>query len=123
VGACFAVCNDMGHAFTEPIYHECLEIELAGLGMPFLSKPPLTLTCRERTLCHSFIPDFVCSDLEIKAVSTFKDKHRAEVIYYVHGGNFALGSLVKFGSFPKVQFERLLPKPRPPVQSTEEIDL
>jgi GxxExxY protein len=28
IGACFAVCGDKGCGFLEPVYHECLEIEL-----------------------------------------------------------------------------------------------
>ncbi len=28
IGACFEVYNEKGSGFTEPIYQECLEIEL-----------------------------------------------------------------------------------------------
>jgi GxxExxY protein len=28
IGACFAVYGDKGRGFLEPVYHECLEIEL-----------------------------------------------------------------------------------------------
>jgi hypothetical protein len=41
IGACFEVYKHKGCGFHEPIYHECLEIELEGI--PFLSKPPQTL--------------------------------------------------------------------------------
>jgi len=126
VGACFAVYNDKGHAFTEPIYHECLEIEFAQLGLPFHSKPPITLTYRGRTLTHAFIPDFVCFErivVEIKAVSTLTDEHRAQVINYVNAADFALGLLINFGHFPKVQFERYLPGQRPPKLSPSDIVL
>ncbi len=87
VGACFAVYNEKGHCYTEPVFHECLEIEFEHLGIPFLSKPPLKLTYRGRTLTHTFEPDFFCFeriDLEIKAVSALTDAHRAQVINYVH---------------------------------------
>jgi hypothetical protein len=43
IGACFEVYKDKGCGFHEPIYHECLEIELEFQGIPFLSKPPQTL--------------------------------------------------------------------------------
>jgi GxxExxY protein len=111
VGACFAVYNEKGHCFTEPIFHECLEIELEHLGIPFLSKPPLKLTYRSRTLTHTFEPDFLCYErivLEIKAVQALTDAHRAQVINYVHTADLDLGLLVNFGSYPNLQWERFL---------------
>ncbi len=42
VGACFAVYKEKGCGFLEPVYHECLEIELELQGIPFQSKAPRT---------------------------------------------------------------------------------
>ena len=50
IGACFEVYKDKGCGFHEPIYHECLEIELEFQRISFLSKPPQTLQYRGRTL-------------------------------------------------------------------------
>src|SRR4029077_14860626 len=78
IGACFEVYKDKGCGFHEPVYHECLEIELEFQGIPFLSKPPQTLQYRGRTLVQTFNPDFICYDkviLEIKAVSQLIDEH------------------------------------------------
>src|SRR5207249_7753342 len=86
IGACFAVYKDKGCGFHEPIYHECLEIELEFQGVPFLSKPLQTLQYRDRTLVQTFNPDFICYDkiiLEIKAVSELIDEHRAQVLNYL----------------------------------------
>jgi GxxExxY protein len=120
IGACFAVYNKLGHCFTEPICHECLEIELAHLGIPFASKPPLTLQYRGQTLQHAFAPDSICFDkiiLEIKAVESLIDKHRAQTINYLHASGCDLGLLANFGSFPKLQSERFLhSRLRPPHQ-------
>lgn len=111
LGACFTVYNDKGHCFSEPICHECLEIEFEHLGIPFLSKPPLKMRYRERTLAHTFEPDFVCYEkvlLEIKAAAALTDVHRSQVINYLHAGDFDLGLLVNFGSYPKLQYERIV---------------
>jgi hypothetical protein len=62
IGACFEVYKDKGCGFHEPVYHECLEIELEFQGIPFLSKPPQTLQYRGRTLVQTFSPDFICYD-------------------------------------------------------------
>src|SRR4029079_545124 len=79
LGACFAVYKDKGCGFLEPVYHECLEIELDLQGILFLSKPPQTLQYRGRPLVQTFTPDFICYNkiiLEIKAVSALVNEHR-----------------------------------------------
>lgn len=111
LGACFAVYNDKGCGFLEPVFHECLEIEFECASIPFRSKPPLTLTYRGRTLTQTFQPDFVCFEkvlLEIKAVSGLVDDHRAQLINYLAASGYELGLLVNFGHYPKVQYERFI---------------
>jgi GxxExxY protein len=113
VGACFAVYKNMGCGFLEPVYHECLEIELEIQGIPFASKPPQTLHYRGRTLVQTFSPDFLCIGkiiLEIKAVSALVDEHRAQVLNYLSATGCKLGLLVNFGHYPKLEYARLLPR-------------
>ena len=82
IGACFEVYKNKGCGFHEPVYHECLEIELEFQKIPFLSKPLQTLRYRDRTLVQTFNPDFICYDkiILIKAVSELIDEHRAQVL-------------------------------------------
>jgi GxxExxY protein len=111
VGACFAVYNDKGCGFLEPVYHECLEIEFELHGIPFQSKAPQTLQYRGRTLIQTFTPDFVCYDriiVEIKAVSALVDEHRAQLLNYLGATGCKLGLLVNFGHCPRMEYERLL---------------
>ena len=118
IGACFAVYKDKGCGFHEPIYHECLEIELEFQGIPFLSKPPLTLQYRGRTLVQAFSPDFTCYEkiiLELKAVSQLIYEHRAQVLNYLSATRCKLGLLVNFGHYPRIEYERLLPRNQEPV--------
>jgi GxxExxY protein len=118
IGACFEVYKDKGCGFHEPVYHECLEIELEIQGIPFLSKPPQTLQYRGRTLVQAFNPDFICYDkiiLEIKAVSELIDEHRAQVLNYLAETRCKLGLLVNFGHYPRMEYERLLPRTHEPV--------
>ena len=110
MGACFKVHNEKGCGFTEPIYQECLEIELRHLGIPFVAQPEMKLSYRGQTLQHTFRPDFVCYDkiiLEIKALSNLIDDHRAQVLNYLNASGFQLGLLVNFGTHPKLQSERI----------------
>jgi GxxExxY protein len=118
IGACFAVYKEKGCGFHEPVYHECLEIELEFQGIPFLSKPPQTLQYRGRTLIQIFSPDFLCYEkviLEIKAVSALVDEHRGQVLNYLSATGCKLGLLVNFGHYPKLEHERLLLRSQEPV--------
>jgi len=108
LGACFAVYKDKGCGFLEPVYHECLEIELDLQGILFLSKPPQTLQYRGRTLVQTFTPDFICYNkiiLEIKAVSALVNEHRAQLL---NATGCELGLLVNFGHYPGLGYERLV---------------
>ena len=44
LGACFEVYNEKGCGFTEPVYQQCLEIELGLKSIPFAAKR----ACRAR---------------------------------------------------------------------------
>jgi len=118
VGACMAVYKNKGCGFLEPVYHECLAIEFESQGIPFLSKPLQTLQYRGRALLQTFAPDFLCYDkiiVEIKAVSALIDEHRAQVLNYLSATTCKLGLLVNFGHYPRMEYERLLPRNQQPV--------
>jgi GxxExxY protein len=113
IGACFAVYKDKGCGFLEPVYRECLEIELEFQGIPSHSKPPQTLKYRGRTLVQTFNPDFLCYAkiiLEIKAVSALTNEHRAQLLNYLGATGCKLGLLVNFGHYPRIEYEGLLPR-------------
>jgi GxxExxY protein len=111
IGGCMAVYRDKGCGFLEPIYQECLEIEFEYLGLPALIQPKFNLAYRGRELRHAYQPDFVCFEriiVEIKAVSTLADEHRAQLLNYLNASGFALGLLVNFGHHPGLEFERIV---------------
>lgn len=110
VGACFEVYNEKGCGFLESVFQECLEIEFDYLNLPFESQKELGLYYRGKELKQKFIPDFICFDkiiVEIKAVDSLHDKHRAQVINYLNATGYKLGILVNFGAFPKIEWQRL----------------
>ena len=116
MGACFEVYNAKGCGFLEPVYHECLAIELEHQRIPATSKPMLTLNYRGRTLLQTYQPDFICFEkiiLELKTVSALADEHRAQLLNYLHATGFELGLLVNFGHYPKLEYERIA-KTQPP---------
>mgnify|MGYP000396400529 FL=1 len=81
MGAAFEVYKDKGSGFLEAVFQECLAIEFEEQEIEFV---------------------------EIKAVKTLSDEHRAQVINYLKATGKELGILINFGHYPKVQYERFV---------------
>ncbi len=111
IGACFEVYKEMGCGFLEPVYQECLEIELTLQSLDFKSQAELQLSYKGRLLSSKYIPDFILYDkivMEIKAAKELTDAHRAQVHNYLKATGYRLGLLVNFGHFPKLEYERIV---------------
>ena len=111
VGACFEVYNDKGCGFLEPVYQECLSIELANQQIPFFEQSELQLEYKGQRLKQTYKPDFVCFEkiiVELKAVKVLTDVHRAQVHNYLKASGHRLGLLVNFGSHPDLEWERIV---------------
>lgn len=111
MGACFEVYKEKGNGFLEPVYQECLEIELGLQSIPFAPQPELQLSYKGKVLTQTYKPDFICFDtiiVEIKAVSQLTNEHRAQVHNYLKATDMRLGLLVNFGHHPKVEWERIV---------------
>ena len=111
MGACFEVYKETGCGFVEPVYQECLEIELAMQNIPFQAQEQLKLSYKQKPLRQFYVPDFICYGkiiLEIKAVSKLCDEFRAQVHNYLKATGYQLGLLVNFGHYPQVEWERIV---------------
>jgi len=110
IGACFEVYKEKGCGFLESVFQECLELELASQGIPFVVKPILQLEYKGRLLKSTFQPDLICFGsiiVELKAVSQICEEHRAQVLNYLAASRLSIALLVNFGHYPKLEFERL----------------
>lgn len=111
VGACFEVYNEKGSGFLEPVYHDCLELELALQNIPFHHEPLLPLTYKGRAIKHRYSPDFICWDkviVEVKAEPRLVDAHTAQLLNYLNATGHALGILVNFGHHPGLEWKRIV---------------
>ena len=109
MGACFEVYKEKGCGFNEAVFQECLEIELEMRGIPFKAQVEMPLSYKGRPLKSKFKADVVCYDkivVELKAVSSLIDEHRAQVLNYLYASGLEPGLLVNFGHYPKVEHER-----------------
>src|SRR5882672_2733925 len=56
-GACFEVYREKGCGFLEPVYQECMELELRLQGILFVPKRPLALEYKGTPLRSTYEPD------------------------------------------------------------------
>jgi GxxExxY protein len=111
MGACFEVYKEKGNGFLEPVYHDCLEIELGMQGIPFRHEPDLPLAYKGIPLRRTYTPDFTCWDkivIELKAASAITDEHVAQLLNYLNATGFRLGLIVNFGHYPGLESRRLV---------------
>lgn len=111
VGACFEVYKEQGCGFLEPVYQECLAMELEIQGIPFEEQVALALDYKGQPLQQIYKTDFVCFGkiiLEIESVSKLADEHRAQVHNYLKSTGYKLGLLVNFGHYPKLEWQRIV---------------
>ena len=111
IGACLAVHKDKGHGFAEAIYQDALEIELELSGIPFERQRNFSIYYRDRPLKHTDTPDLIGFDkiiIELKAAKALNDEHRAQLLNYLKITGLQLGLLVNFGSYPRLEWERII---------------
>ena len=117
IGACFEVYKEKGCGFLEPVYQECLEMELTLQEILFVPKPALRLEYKGQPLQHVYQPDLICFStvlVEFKAVSQIVDEHRAQVLNYLNARGLEVGLLVNFGHYPLLEYERIVNTKRQP---------
>ena len=108
-GAIFEVYREMGNAWHEEVYQQCLERELALRGIPFEAKKELPIFYKGKAIDKKYIPDVFCYGkiiLELKAVGEVADEHRRQLLNYLRITKCKLGLLVNFGAYPRVGIER-----------------
>jgi GxxExxY protein len=111
IGACMEVYNVKGPGFAEPVYQECVELELGFRNIPFVAQPRLQLEYEGCPLTHPYVPDIAVDEkviLELKAVKLLLDEHRAQVLNYLKATDYRLALLVNFGRHPELEWERLV---------------
>jgi len=111
MAAAFEVYNEMGQGFTEEIYQESLEDELADRGIPFVAQAEVPLFYKNRPLRRRLRPDLmVFSDIvvELKAVSAIVREHEAQLLNYMKAARKPVGYLVNFGNPSRLEWKRFV---------------
>jgi GxxExxY protein len=112
IGAAMAVHRYFGCGFTEKVYQDALEIELANQNIPSVREAELHIAYYGKELAATFKPDFICYNniiVELKAVKELDDTHRSQAINYGKVAKCDLALLVNFGE-TSLKFERYVIK-------------
>src|SRR5438128_11295741 len=86
IGAAMEVHRDKGCGFSEPVYQECMEIELAERKIRAAPQREMPIFYKARRLVKTYVADFVAYDkiiVELKALDKLTSREEAQVINYL----------------------------------------
>jgi len=110
VGAAMEVHREKGFGFLEPVYQECMEIELADRKLPAEAQKELTIFYKGRRLKKTYPADFVVYGkiiVELKALDKLTSREEAQVIDYLKSSSLEVGVLINFGA-PSLEWKRIV---------------
>jgi len=99
VKAAITVHRELGPGLLESTYQRCLLIELEHEGLGFETEVPVSVEYRGQVITHAYRIDVLVENevvLELKAVETVTDKHKAQLLTYLRLLNKRIGLLINF---------------------------
>jgi len=111
IGCAMQVYNTLGSGFQEAVYQRSLAIEMKLAGLRFEREKEISIFYRDELVGNRRADFFVeeCVMLELKAVDTINDLHKAQTINYLEAYSLADGLLINFGGL-SLEFKRLYNK-------------
>ena len=101
IGAAMEVHRELGCGFSEAIYQECLQIELANRHIPFAALKELPVFYKSRQIMKTYIADLVAYDkviVELKALEKLASREESQVLNYLKISRLEVGVLINFGA-------------------------
>ena len=101
VGAAMEVHREKGCGFSEPVYQECMEIELADRKLPAEAQKEMPITFKKRRLKKTYIADFIAFGkivVELKALDKLTSREESQLINYLKASGLEVGVLINFGA-------------------------
>ena len=106
IGAFYQVYNQLGYGFLERVYENALRHELQKQGYDVVSQVPIRVTY-DGVIVGKFFADLLVNEkiiLELKAVESITDGHKAQLVNYLKATGIEVGLLLNFG--PKAEIVR-----------------
>lgn len=110
IGAAMEVHREKGCGFAEPVYQECMEIELANQKIPAEAQKEMAIFYKGRRLKKTYLADFVAYGkiiIEPKALDQLTSREESQVINYLKSSGLELGVLINFGA-PSLEWKRIV---------------
>ncbi|MGD1089920.1 MAG: GxxExxY protein [Verrucomicrobiota bacterium] len=98
IGAAIEVHRQLGPGFMEGVYEEAMCVELTDREIFFERQKEISVLYKERPIGKHRVDLLVGQSLivELKAIETLTDIHKAQVISYLKATRLALGLLINF---------------------------
>ena len=111
IGCAMQVHNILGSGFQEIIYQRSLALEMKLAGLKFEREKEIPIFYRNELMGNRRVDFFVeeCVMLELKAVETINELHKAQAINYLEAYNLSDGLLINFGGL-SLEFKRMYNK-------------
>ncbi|MEN0054168.1 MAG: GxxExxY protein [Mucilaginibacter sp.] len=111
IGCAMQVHNTLGSGFQEIIYQRSLALEMKLAGLKFEREKEIPIFYRNELMGNRRVDFFVeeCVMLELKAVETINELHKAQAINYLEAYNLSDGLLINFGGL-SLEFKRMYNK-------------
>ena len=111
IGCAMQVHNTLGSGFQEIIYQRSLALEMKLAGLKFEREKEIPIFYRNELMGNRRVDFFVeeCIMLELKAVETINELHKAQAINYLEAYNLSDGLLINFGGL-SLEFKRMYNK-------------
>ncbi|MEY3238321.1 MAG: hypothetical protein RI883_2422 [Bacteroidota bacterium] len=110
LGCAMEVHKELGPGFLEAVYQEALSIELASSLVHYEKEKIIDISYKGEIMDKKYIADFVCNEgiiVELKAVSSLKNEHFAQVLNYLKATDLRIALLINFGS-KSLEFKRII---------------
>ena len=101
IGAAMEVHRQLGCGFSEPVYQQALEVELAMRRIPFQFQQEIRVEYKSHKLDACYKPDFICFDevvVELKALGRLTSLEESQVLNYLKVTGLHTGLLLNFGT-------------------------
>ncbi len=102
------VYNTLKSGYLESVYEMALERELLDAGFSVERQVRIPVFYKGVKLERDFIADMVVNGsiiIELKAVSSLRREHEAQLVSYLKATNCTEGLLVNFGQFRKLEWQ------------------
>jgi GxxExxY protein len=119
IGAAMEVHRRTGCGFAEPVYQECMELELADRNIPSEAQKEMRISYKKRLLKKIYIADFFAYGkiiVELKALDKLTPREESQLINYLKASGLEVGVLINFGA-QSLEWKRLV-LTRPSIESS-----